>query len=215
MKKNLLFGVFLVIIGFLYLVMALRPVFWPIAFCLVGAWLMYRGFAGGKSKTKPKKTTPTLSRERERHYRENGMSTREIELFRETMNQTKEAIDQLQQNFSTHAKLKAIDLRHDTVKAAKALFKELVKEPQKLHYASHFLYTHLPNLVDLTNKYIEISAHEIKSKETYDKMEESILVIDQMAALIAKDYQNFVSDDFEDMDVELSLAKQSIKEEAK
>lgn len=67
MKKNLLFGVFLVIIGFLCLVMALRPVFWPIAFCLVGAWLMYRGFAGGKAKQSLKK--------RRQLYQENVSAT--------------------------------------------------------------------------------------------------------------------------------------------
>lgn len=212
MKKNLIFGIFLLIIGFLCLTMLAEKSFWLIALFLLGIYLVYRGIAGGKSV---KQKAPALSKDRERYYRETGMNAREIEIFRETMNQTKADIDQLQQNFQANAKLKAIDLRHNTVKAAKALFKELVKEPQKLHYASHFLYTHLPNLVDLTNKYIEISAHEIKSKETYDKMEESILVIDQMAVLIAKDYQNFVSDDFEDIDVELSLAKQSIKEEAK
>ena len=75
----------------------------------------------------------------------------------------KNEINQLQMNMQQTAKLKAIDLRHDPVKAAKALFKELVKEPNRLHEASQFLYTHLPNLVDLTNKYNEINDHEIKT----------------------------------------------------
>ena len=90
-------------------------------------------------------------------------------------------------------------------------FKELVKEPTRLHEASHFLYTHLPNLVDLTDKYIEINNHEVKSRKTYDKMEESIQIIDQLAALITSDYQRFVADDLDDLDVELSIAKQSLK----
>jgi len=66
-------------------------------------------------------------------------------------------------------------------------------------------------MVDLTNKFIEINNHEIKSRETYEKIEESIQIIDQMASLIAKDYQKFVSDDLDDLDVELSIAKRSIK----
>jgi len=102
-------------------------------------------------------------------------------------------------------------LRHDALRASKALFKELVKEPTKLPLASHFLYTHLPNMVDLTDKFIEINSHEIKSRETYDKIEESTQIIEQMASLIAKDYSQFVADDLDDMDVELSIAKQSIK----
>ncbi len=139
------------------------------------------------------------------------MTPSEITFFRQTMNQTKTEISQLQQNMQQTAKLKSIDLRHDTVKAAKALFKELVKEPHRLHEASQFLYTHLPNLIDLTNKYIEINDHEIKNKQTYEKLEESAVIIDQLASLIAQDYQKFVSDDLDDLDVELSIAKQSLK----
>ena len=42
-------------------------------------------------------------------------------------------------------------------------------------------------------------------------MEESIQIIDQLASLITSDYQQFVSDDLEELDIELSIAKQSLK----
>lgn len=160
---------------------------------------------------KKKDVVPTLTKHMEEHYEESGMTNREIEMFRSTMNQTKQEINQLQKNMQAVAKLKSIDLRYDTVKVSKALFKELVKDPQKLHLAGHFLYTHLPNLVDLTDKYIEIANHEIKTKETYSKLEESSQIIEKLAQLIATDYQQFVQDDLTDIDVEISIAKQSLK----
>lgn len=162
------------------------------------------------SRKKPTEV-PILSKEKEEHYEQLGMTTSEIELFRSTMNAAKGQIDRLQKNTAQSSKLKAIDLRHDTTKAAKALFKELVKEPTRLHDASHFLYTHLPNMADLTDKYLEINQHEIKSKETFAKLEESAQVIDQLASLIVQDYQLFVAEDLEDLDVEISIAKQSLK----
>lgn len=158
---------------------------------------------------------PALTDELETHYEKSGMTANEISFFRQTMNQTKNEINQLQVNMQQTAKLKAIDLRHDPVKAAKALFKELVKEPNRLHEASQFLYTHLPNLVDLTNKYNEINDHEIKNKQTYEKLEESAQIIDQLSALIAQDYQKFVAEDLDDIDVEISVAKQSLKRDNK
>ncbi|WP_176747238.1 5-bromo-4-chloroindolyl phosphate hydrolysis family protein, partial [Enterococcus sp. HMSC060E05] len=85
----------------------------------------------------------------------------------------------------------------------------------RLHEASQFLYTHLPNLVDLTNKYNEINDHEIKNKQTYEKLEESAQIIDQLSALIAQDYQKFVAEDLDDIDVEISVAKQSLKRDNK
>ena len=65
----------------------------------------------------------------------------------------------------------------------------------------------------MTNKYIEINDHEIKNKQTYEKLEESSQIIDQLAHLIAQDYQQFVSEDLDDLDVEISVAKQSLKRE--
>ena len=178
---------------------------------VVGTVFIIWGLFGSSKKKKRPAEIPDLSKELEAHYEESGMTPSEITFFRQTMNQTKTEISQLQQNMQQTAKLKSIDLRHDTVKAAKALFKELVKEPHRLHEASQFLYTHLPNLIDLTNKYIEINDHEIKNKQTYAKLEESTVIIDQLASLIAQDYQKFVSDDLDDLDVELSIAKQSLK----
>lgn len=178
---------------------------------IVGTVFIIWGLFGSSKKKKRPAEIPDLSKELEAHYEESGMTPNEITFFRQTMNQTKTEISQLQQNMQQTAKLKSIDLRHDTVKAAKALFKELVKEPHRLHEASQFLYTHLPNLIDLTNKYIEINDHEIKNKQTYAKLEESAVIIDQLASLISQDYQKFVSDDLDDLDVELSIAKQSLK----
>lgn len=179
---------------------------------VVGFWLIYRGFKGRKIQPQ-KEELPFLTKEKEAYYKQAGMSEREIELFRETMNLSKQQILKLQQNIQKNAKLKAIDLRHDTLKASKALFKELVKEPTRLPEASQFLYTHLPNIVDLTDNYVEINDHEVKSKEVYGKLEESAQIIDQMADLIVKDYQQFVADDLEDMDIEISIAKKNLKQD--
>ncbi|MGH2311038.1 5-bromo-4-chloroindolyl phosphate hydrolysis family protein, partial [Enterococcus faecalis] len=51
---------------------------------------------------------------------------------------------------------------NDTTKVSKALFKELVKGPKKLNLANHFVYKHIPNVVDLTKKELEV---EQKARE--------------------------------------------------
>lgn len=169
-----------------------------------------------KMLPKNKKTNdsvPIVSIQKEQHYQELGMDDQQIAFFRETMAHAKKQIVQLEDNMNAVAKLKAIDLRNDTVKAAKAMFKELVKEPTKLHLADRFLYNHLPNLVDLTNKYLEINAHDIKTKNTYDALEKSSNVIDEVSKLLVSDYERFMSDDLDELDVEITLAKQNLSRE--
>lgn len=174
--------------------------------------LMVLLFTGSNKKNvKKEEQLPSLTKAKEEHYSASGMTDQEITFFRDTMNTTKKQIIKLQENMNASTKLRAIDLRNDTLRVSKALFKELVKEPKKLHLANHFLYTHLPNLVDLTGKYLEIDDHEIKNKQTYEKLEESAQIIDQVSKLIKKDYEQFVADDLDDLDIEISVAKNSLK----
>ncbi|MHC5372358.1 5-bromo-4-chloroindolyl phosphate hydrolysis family protein [Enterococcus sp. LJL120] len=217
MKKFGTFRLILILIVFVPLVAIFQDELFGLIFSgvIILAVLYWIGTRlGNKGKRKPEEM-PIMTKEKEDRYEQLGMTPSEIELFRSTMNVAKGQIDRVQRNTAQSSKLKAIDLRHDTVKAAKALFKELVKEPTRLHDASHFLYTHLPNMADLTDKYLEINQHEVKSKEAFAKLEESAQVIDQLSLLIVQDYQQFVADDLEELDVEISIAKQSLNRDNK
>lgn len=163
------------------------------------------------SGIKDEQDMPKLTKDKDSHYRESGMTDQEIAFFRQTMAETKEHINTLEKNMNQVAKLKAINLRYDTLKASKAMFKEMVKEPQKLHQADRFLYNHLPNMVELTNKYIEINDHELKNKNTYDVLNQSAIAIEEVSQLIVNDYATFVADDLDDIDVEISIAQQNIE----
>ncbi|MGX6978428.1 5-bromo-4-chloroindolyl phosphate hydrolysis family protein [Vagococcus elongatus] len=157
-----------------------------------------------------KDNLPNLSSEKHQHYHDLGMSDQEITFFRETMNTTKKQIVKLERNMNSVPKLKAISLRNETIKVAKAMFKELVKEPNKLHLADGFLYNHLPNLVELTTKYIEINQHDVKTRNSFEALDKSAKMIDKVSQLLLADYEKFVSDDIEDLDVELTIAEQNI-----
>ena len=51
-------------------------------------------------------------------------------IFQKYNEHSQKQIIQLQENMNRSTKLRAIDLRNDTTKVSKALFKELVKEPK-------------------------------------------------------------------------------------
>ena len=175
------------------------------AFVILVGFLVFVLYRKKKNAADKSDQMPYLTKDKEAHYRELGLSPQEIDFFRSTMSTAKKQIIQLQENMNRSTKLRAIDLRNDTTKVSKALFKELVKEPKKLHLANHFLYTHLPNIVDLTSKHLEIEQHEVK---------ESAQIIDQLSKLVKNDYEEIVSDDLDDLDVEMSIAKSSLSQKA-
>ncbi|MGB3161399.1 5-bromo-4-chloroindolyl phosphate hydrolysis family protein [Carnobacterium sp.] len=160
-----------------------------------------------KSRSKLKK----VSNEKESFYKANGLNKEEISFFRETMFIAKTQILTLEKNMHSLSKLSAIEKRNNTVHLAKALFKEITENPRRLNEVNKFLYVHLSSLVDLTNKYIEIDQHEVKNKATYDVLNESAATIDEMCHLIAVDYVAFKSEDFDDMSIEVELAKKAIE----
>lgn len=173
-------------------------------------YLIIKVIMGRRKAHETNDDLPNLSSEKHQHYHNLGMSDQEINFFRETMNTTKKQIIKLENNMNSVPKLKAISLRNDTIKVAKAMFKELVKAPNKLHLADGFLYNHLPNLVELTAKYIEINQHDVKTRNSFEALDKSAKMIDKISQLLLADYEKFVSDDIEDLDVELTIAEQNI-----
>ena len=169
------------------------------AFVILVGFLVFVLYRKKKNAADKSDQMPYLTKDKEAHYRELGLSPQEIDFFRSTMSTAKKQIIQLQENMNRSTKLRAIDLRNDTTKVSKALFKELVKEPKKLHLAS---------------KHLEIEQHEVKNKQTYEKLEESAQIIDQLSKLVKNDYEEIVSDDLDDLDVEMSIAKSSLSQKA-
>ncbi|MDR1473781.1 MAG: 5-bromo-4-chloroindolyl phosphate hydrolysis family protein [Lactobacillales bacterium] len=145
------------------------------------------------------------------HYQSLGMTDSEIELFRSTMDKAQRDIKAWENNARKSAKLKAIDMRVEGLKAAKSLFQELVRNPKRLSMAGDFLNEHLDAINDLTAKYLTIDNHAIKSKEAIKTLQNSVKVIEQLSLQIVKDYKDFVADDIADMNADIDLTKAKIK----
>lgn len=145
-----------------------------------------------------------------KHYQDAGMSDDEIDFFRQTMQQAEAQIKVLATNMQALPKLRAIDLNHDTTKVSQSLFRAIVKDPKRLHNAGDFLYRHLPSINELTSKYIEINHHEVKTADTYLVLDKSAAAIDALSQQIQQDYADFVAEDVDDLDTEVSVAQQQI-----
>lgn len=193
------------------LLLALDFGFWLslIISLLIGGLVFYKKDRKTTATTKVRKLKK-ITPEKEAFYKSKGLSRDEIKFFRETMQSAKVNILDLEKNMRKSTKLSAIERRNNTVHLAKALFKDITNQPNRLHEVDKFLYVHLPSLKDLTAKYVEVESHEVKQKSTFEVLEESANTIDGMCNLIAEDYVSFKSDDIEDIEFEIELAKKSI-----
>ena len=201
------------IIGLFLLLLIVNVDFW-VAFLIsmaVGGILFYKQKDMPAGRKMKKIRLKSLTPEKEAFYKSQGLEKEETTFFRETMQTAKLQITEIEKNFSSVTKLKAIEHRHNVVRISKALFQEITHEPNRLHEVDKFLYVHLPSLMDLTGKYVEIDRHEAKSKATYDILEKSAETVNELSKLIVEDYVIFKSEDLNDMEVEVELAKRTIE----
>ena len=164
-----------------------------------------------KNKQKRVTTAPVerVTPEKESYYREQGLTKDEMNLFRNTMHAARTHIEEIAQNVSSRTKLQAITTRNNTLPILKDFFKHIVEQPQRLHEVSHFLYTQLPNLKELTDNYLEIDSHVTKTRETYQSLESSANAIDILCQKINVSYSDFMENDIANMEIEIELAKQA------
>lgn len=162
-----------------------------------------------KNKQKRFTTAPVerVTPEKESYYREQGLTKDEMNLFRNTMHAARTHIEEIEHNVGSRTKLQAITTRNNTLPILKDFFKHIVEQPQRLHEVSHFLYTQLPNLKELTDNYLEIDSHVTKTRETYQSLESSAKAIDLLCQKINVSYSDFMENDIANMELEIELAK--------
>lgn len=148
------------------------------------------------------------------HYNEKGLSNDEIKYFREQMSQLRDQIHSLDKELNTTAKLRAIDIRHNTINISKQFFQDLVKEPRRLSDAGNFIYRILPSLNDLSMKYNEVNKHIAKSKQSYVILEKSAQTIDELASRLTEEYVNFHENTFNDLEDEVNLAQRNLNKQS-
>lgn len=145
------------------------------------------------------------------HYKEQGLSESEIRLFRQTMKDARDQIMSLESSFN-QSKLQQIEQQIPVITICQSIFKELVQEPQKLNIANQFLYQHLPNISTLATKYVEVSRQNQISHDSDLLLETTYHTIFEVAQLIMDDYQQFNQDDREQLNDEIRLAQQQLKQ---
>lgn len=182
---------------------------------ILSGFILYSNYLRKNKESSNQRTNKlkAVSEERKKLYKEKNLSDEDIKFFRQTMNNAKFQILKLEKNIEKVGKLRAITNRHDTLNLTKILFKDIVKEPDRLHEVDQFLYVHLPSLVELTTKYVQINQHQAKSKQTFDVLKKSAETINDMCKQISDDYLHFKSKDIKDLTNEINLAQKRLDRE--
>ncbi|WP_270231014.1 5-bromo-4-chloroindolyl phosphate hydrolysis family protein [Lactococcus formosensis] len=160
---------------------------------LVALWLI--SLMKNKSNQKNKTAKKPPRKENIQRYQEAGLSESDIEIFRDTLADAKENIEKWETNTKKNDELEVVESVTGGLEASKLLFKHIVQTPTQLTKQNDFLYKDLPNMVKLTEKYLEMQKQSVKSEEVSRDMDETLLLIKTLAMNISKNYHEILMDD--------------------
>lgn len=178
--------------------------------------LFARLFLSTRSKGYSSTTTQMnfTNKDKIQHYYDEGLTETEIEYFRSQMAIARDQIKSVETGIAKTAKLRAIEVRYNTIEVAQNFFKDIVEDPTRFTQASQFLYKFLPSLEDLILKYNEINGHVAKNKQTYLILEKSAQTIKQICEQITDEYVLFHQDTYNEMQDEIKLANRNLSRKA-
>ncbi len=178
-------------LGFFNLILICILVFVVIKI-IVGVGLSKNDWKENSGKTKNKASNLKVNMER---YHEAGLSDSDIKIFRENLAEAKSNIENWEKNTKKNDDLQVVESVTGGLEASKLTFKYIVQNPQELTKQNEFLYKDLPNMVKLTDKFLEMKKQSLHSDEISRDLDETLLLIKTLAERISKNYHEILMDD--------------------
>ncbi|KZK37346.1 5-bromo-4-chloroindolyl phosphate hydrolysis family protein [Lactococcus taiwanensis] len=159
---------------------------------IIGIGFMQKNKRDDKGSYKDK--TMNLKGNIER-YHEAGLSDSDIKIFRENLAEAKDSIETWEAKIKKDDDLQVVESVTGGLDASKQTFKYIVQHPQELTKQNDFLYKDLPNMVKLTEKYLDMKKQAVRTEEIKRDLDETLLLIKTLSHSISKNYHEILMDD--------------------
>ncbi|WP_276871638.1 5-bromo-4-chloroindolyl phosphate hydrolysis family protein [Lactococcus taiwanensis] len=159
---------------------------------IIGIGFMQKNKRDDKGSYKDK--TMNLKGNIER-YHEAGLSDSDIKIFRENLAEAKDNIETWEAKIKKDDDLQVVESVTGGLDASKQTFKYIVQHPQELTKQNDFLYKDLPNMVKLTEKYLDMKKQAVRTEEIKRDLDETLLLIKTLSHSISKNYHEILMDD--------------------
>lgn len=155
--------------------------------------------------------TATSLLQKQRFLSNHHLSRREYKYIRKNLDEAQPKISRLQKALLSVRDLPTLKQRVDLVRVVRRIQSLIQKEPRRFYQAEQFYFSHLDSAVELTEKYMFLSAQPRKTKELTRSLVETKRTLDELKEYIEKDLYQVLSNDIDDLHYEIDVAKYSIK----
>ncbi len=146
-----------------------------------------------------------------RFLKKNRLTRKEYRYIKKNLNEAKPKISQLNRSIFQIRELPSFKQRVDIVRISRRIYKLTKKEPKRFYKAEQFYFSHLDSVVELTEKYALLSSQPNKTFELEQTLNETRHTLNELTEAVEKDLYKILSDDIDDLNFEVDVAKHSIK----
>ncbi|WP_075983000.1 5-bromo-4-chloroindolyl phosphate hydrolysis family protein [Bacillus massilinigeriensis] len=146
-----------------------------------------------------------------RFLKRHGLSRKEYMYIEKNLEEAKKKINRLNKALFSVRSIASLKQNIDIVRVSRRIYSITKKEPKRFYKAEKFYFTHLDSLVELSEKYAFLASQPKKNFELENSLRDTRLTIEDLTGSLEKDLYYILSNDIDELNFELDVAKKSIK----
>lgn len=149
--------------------------------------------------------------QKHRFLKQHGLTRKEYQYIKKNIGEAKEKIARLHKSLFSIRHIPSLKKRMELIRTTRKIYKLTKREPKRFYKAEQFYFSHLDSAVELSEKYVFLSSQPKKTYELDQSLYETRRTLEELTVMVEEDLYKVISDDIDQLNFEIDVAKHSIK----
>lgn len=139
------------------------------------------------------------------------LTRKEYTYIRKNLIEARGKIRRLQKSYINVRSISAFRQLYRVNRLVKKIYNIVKREPRRFYQAKRFFFYHLDSVIELTEKYVFLTAQSVQDKKMDTTLQETRQTIEALIQSIERDLYDLLATDLDHLEFELDVAKHSLK----
>lgn len=146
-----------------------------------------------------------------RFIKKNHLTRKEYRYIKDNLDEAGQKISRLQKALLSVHSIQSLKDRVEFIKVVRKIYRLTRKQPGRFYLAESFYFSHLDSAVELSEKYVFLSSQPAITPDLDLSLREAMLMLEKIKPLIEEDLYKVISEDHEQLDYEIDVAKHTLE----
>lgn len=146
-----------------------------------------------------------------RFLKKHQLKRKEYQYIKKNLVEAKQKIARLHKALLSIKHFPSLKQRVEFVRVTRKIYRLTKNEPRRFYQAERFYFSHLDSALELSEKYVFLSAQPKRTYELDQSLNETRRTLTELIHLVEEDLYEVIADDIDNLNFEIDVAKHSIK----